>query len=230
LIAAKERKIKSVAIIVGAGKGKRIGLKDKAFLLLNKKPILFYSISPFEKSNSINEIILAVRKNRINSAEHLIDKYKFRKVRRIISGGRTRQSSAYNALKIVDNPSYILIHDAVRPLVSRKLIERALIAAKRFGAAIPAIQCKARNKEAGRKFIEKSSGRMMLAQTPQAFRYEIIKKAYENAVKNKLHTKDDASLVEKLNQKVKIVKGNSRNIKITYPADIKRAEKLLKHS
>lgn len=171
-----------------------------------------------------------VRKNKINAAKYFIKKYKLKKVRRIISGGAKRQDSVYNALKGIRSADYILVHDIARPLVSRKLIETVLNAAKKFGAAIPAIPSQDAVK-AGKRFVRKTleKSAVQLAQTPQAFKYKILKKAYESARKNQFYGNDDASLVEKVKQKVRIIKGDPTNIKITFPADLKIAEEFLKH-
>ncbi len=230
----------NVAIIVGAGKGRRIGYKDKSFLLLKKKPILLRSILPFEKSSCIDKIILVVRKNKINLAERMVKEYKFRKIWGIIPGGRGRQDSVYNALKKIDKlwkkdkleadeTGYILVHDAARPLVKEQLILRVLNAAKKFGAAIPAVPLRDTVK-AGGKFVEKTIRRdtLWLVQTPQAFEYKILKKAYGLAMKKRkrFYATDDALLVENIGCKIKVIQGDSKNIKITFPSDLAVADAL----
>lgn len=224
-----KEKMQNVAIIVGAGKGKRIGNKDKAFLQCNKKPILVYSILPFEKSKLINEIILVTRRSKINSAKKIINKFGFRKIRKIVAGGRIRQDSVYNALKKVDKADYILVHDVARPLISKQLIERCVKAAEKFGAAIPAVLSRDTIK-IGNKFVERTPERsnLWLVQTPQVFKYNILKKAYDAARKDKFYRTDDASLVERLGYKIKIVPAYFENIKITVPTDLIVAEVLLK--
>ncbi|MBI4812770.1 2-C-methyl-D-erythritol 4-phosphate cytidylyltransferase [Candidatus Falkowbacteria bacterium] len=218
----------NVAIIVGAGKGKRIGLKDKAFLIINRETLLVHAISPFEKCGSIKEIILVVRKNRINSARRLINKCQFKKVKKIITGGKTRQDSVYNALQKIEEADYVLIHDAARPAVTEQLIENCLENAQKFGAAVPAIPPRDTVKQ-GSKFVQKTLPRnnLWLAQTPQAFRYEILKGAHESARKNNFYGTDDASLVERMGRKIKIVPGLYENIKITTPVDINIGKRLL---
>jgi len=224
-----ENKTKNIAIIVGAGKGKRIGLKDKAFLMLDKKPVLVHSILPFENSDLIDDIILVVSENRIDSAKDIINEYGLKKAKKIIAGGKERQDSVYNALKSIETADYVLVHDAARPLVTGKLIENVLKAAKKFQSAIPSIPLKDTVKQ-GRDFIEKTMERdkLWLVQTPQAFKYEILKEAYESAMKNNFYSTDDAALVEKLSYRIKIVDGSFDNIKITVPVDLIIAETLLK--
>lgn len=222
-------KAKNIAIIVGAGKGKRMGNEDKIFLNINKKPILAHTISPFEKCNSIDDIILVVRENNINLTKNIIHRYKFKKVKKIISGGKERQDSVYNALQKIDKCNYILIHDAARPLIKKQLIKEVLYAAKKYGAAIPAVPLKDTIKT-GDKFVEKTLERdtLHLVHTPQAFKYEILKEAYEFAKETKYYGTDDASLVERLGYKIKIVPSYFENIKITVPNDLVIAETLLK--
>lgn len=224
--------MRNIAIIVGAGTGKRMGFKNKAFLLINKKPILAYSVFPFEKSNSVDEIILVVRKNKIDSAKKIVQEYGFKKIKKIISGGLERQDSVYNALEEIIKADYVLVHDITRPLVTEQLIENVIKATRESGAAIPAIPLKDTIKmgKSGDGFVEKTLKRDNLwsVQTPQAFRYEILKKAYKIAMSDKFYGTDDASLVERLSYRVKIIPGYFENIKITVPSDLIIAEVLLK--
>ena len=219
----------NITIIVGAGEGKRIGNKDKTFLVIDEKPLLAHSILPFEKCNLIDEIILVVKKDKIEHAKKLIDEYKFKKVQKIISGGKTRQDSVYNGLSKIKNTDVILVHDIARPFITENLIKDCIKNAKKFGAVIPAISIKDTVK-IGNKFVKKTICRnnLFLIQTPQVFKYKILKEAYESAKKSKFYGTDDASLVEKLGHKIKLISGSPKNMKITIPEDIIIAENLLK--
>lgn len=219
----------ATAIILGAGKGERMGEKDKAFLLLDKKPLLIYSMLEFEKSNLIEEIVLVLRKDKIDSAKKIITNYKFKKVKKIISGGTSRQDSAYNGLNAVENKKIILIHDVARPLINQDIIKNCIENAQKFGATIPVIPIKDTIKK-GKDFIEGTLNRekLNLAQTPQVFEYKILKKAHDFAKEKKFFGTDDASLVEKLGHKIKMINGAQSNIKITTPEDIIIAESLLR--
>lgn len=225
----KLHKSLNVAIIVGAGKGERIGNKDKTFLSLNGKPVLVHSLLPFEKSSLINEVILVVRRDKIDYVKRVVHKYKFKKIKKIISGGKTRQDSVYNGLYKIKNADIVLVHDAVRPLVDEEIIKDAIYNAEKFGAAIPAVPIRETVKK-GDKYIKKTIDRksLNLAQTPQTFKYEILKKAYKSAKKSKFHGTDDASLVEKLGYRIRIIPGSPKNIKITVNEDIIIAKSLLK--
>lgn len=221
--------MKNIAVIVGAGKGKRMGSKDKAFLDFNRKPVLLYSITPFELSPLVDEIILVVGNNKVKAAENLIKKYRVKKVTGVITGGKERQDSVHNALKIIKNANLVLVHDVARPFIDTRLIKTCVIAAKKFKAAIPAVLSRDTVKR-GNSFVEKTIPRnnLWLIQTPQVFDFSILKKAYDTAIKKKFCGTDDASLVERLGYKIKIVQGYSDNIKITFSSDLIIAEALLK--
>lgn len=222
-------KMKNVAIIVGAGKGKRMGLKDKTFLKLNKKPILFHTVLPFERSLVVDEIILVVGKDRIEKTKRIIKSHGFKKIKKIVPGGKERQDSVYNAIKIIDNSDYILVQDMARPLVNINLIDKCIRGAKENGSAIPAVLSKDTVK-IGQEFVQRTIPRenIWMIQTPQVFRFNILKDAYEKAKKDKFYGTDDSSLVERIGKRVKIIPSFYENIKITVPADILIAEKLIK--
>ncbi len=218
--------MKNVAILTGAGKGKRMGNKDKSFLLLKGKPVLFYSILAFEKCSLIDEIILAVQKNKIIQAEKLVLQNKFKKVKKIVSGGNNRQESILNCFKKIKKANIVLVHDVARPLVSKKIIEQVIKQTEKYKAVIPAISVKDTIKK-GDKFVEKTIDRekLNLVQTPQSFKFNILKKAYQEA-KNFKGT-DDAYLVEKIGYKVKIIPGSLENIKITFKEDLTFIKKII---
>lgn len=219
----------NIAIIVAAGRGRRMGFKNKAFLMLRDKPVLYYSVLPFEKSDLVDEIILAVSKEKVNSAKKIVDKYGFKKVKKVVAGGYERQDSVHNALESIAEAGYVLIHDAARPLVSEELIQDVMKAAQKFGAAVPACPV-ADTIKRGKKFVEETLAResLWIVQTPQAFTYEMVKKAYETARRNRYCGTDDSSLIERFGYEIKIVEGYPENIKITTPSDLIISEALLK--
>ena len=229
MISAKgNKRKKNIAILVGAGEGKRMGGKDKPFLVLAEKPLLVHTILPFEESKLCDEIILVVRKNKISDCKKIVKEYKFKKVKKIISGGATRQGSVAKGLHAIKKAGMVLVHDTARPLISKNIIESCIKSAKKSGATIPVIPVKETVKE-GKRFIKGTIDRngLRLAQTPQVFKYEILKEAYESAKKSKFEGTDDSSLVEKLGYKVKMVSGSSKNIKITVPDDLIIAKSLI---
>ncbi|MDD5772474.1 MAG: 2-C-methyl-D-erythritol 4-phosphate cytidylyltransferase [bacterium] len=215
-------------IIPSAGLGKRIGFK-KQYYLLNKKPILAYTLSIFQNSPLISEIILAVPKDDIKfSKNNIVIKYKFNKVKKIVAGGKTRQISVSNGLNVCDPKSeYILVHDAVRPFFDKMLLPELIKEVKKYKAVVTAVPARDTIKIASPdKIIIKTPPRkdIYLAQTPQIFSHELIKKAYQKAFKEKFAGTDDSNLVERTGKKVKIFIGNEENIKITTLNDLEIAE------
>ncbi len=211
----------NIAILVGAGSGERMGFKEKAFLSINGIPTLIRSVLPFVKSRFVDRIIIVVKENKIGLAKSIIKKYKLGKIQKIIKGGTERQDSVYNALKTIKEANYILVHDIARPLVTTQLINSCIKCAIKYGAAIPAIQVRDTIK-IGSGFVQKTLDRKSLwaVQTPQVFKYGILKRAYKKAGQDKFYGTDDASLVERLGQKIKIVPGDPKNIKVTLLSDL----------
>ena len=220
------------AIIVAGGSGKRFNSEiPKQFLKLKDEPILAYSIEKFEKSKLIDEVILVVPGQFIGFCQkNIIAKYCFRKITQIISGGTTRQASAYNGLqKVSKKCNLVLVHDGVRPLVESKEIETVIKLAQKFKAAILAVPVKETVKLVNNNMIVKTEDRkkFYLAQTPQVFEKTLLSKAFEKAKKDKFVGTDCSSLVERLGVKVRILEGSERNIKITTAEDFKLAEILM---
>jgi len=223
-------RMKTTAIVVAAGKGVRFKSKEKKpFAKLRGKPILAYALAVLQDSPLIDDIILAVDRSLIKKAEELVRRYRINKVKHIVAGGRIRSESVKNGLRyIADNTSLILIHDGVRPFVSKDLFKKLIAAARRFGAAISAVPVKATVKlSKDGSFVSYTPQRRYLweAQTPQVFKKELIEKAYKKIGPDKLFT-DDAVLAELVGGRVKIVKGDYKNIKITTVEDLKIAEAL----
>ncbi len=229
--------MKTAAIVVCAGIGKRLNLKNNAkpFLPICGKPILARTLMALEKSSHIDGIIVVANKRFIKKASELIMKFGLKKISAIACGGKNRSESVYNGLNIIGKDiDIVLIHDGARPFLSGALIKDCVKAAEKFGAAVAAVPVESTVKEADKKlFVKKTLDRNIIwaIQTPQVFKREIIMTAYKKAVKNKesfAKFTDDAMLVERLGKKVKIVMGDFENIKITRPADLKIAESFLK--
>ncbi|MBW2559104.1 MAG: 2-C-methyl-D-erythritol 4-phosphate cytidylyltransferase [Deltaproteobacteria bacterium] len=226
--------VQSVAIIVAGGSGKRMSYHiPKQYLLLDGIPILGRTLIKFEKASSVGRIVLVVPKDDMDYVrDEITDKYRIFKVKHIQAGGETRQDSVRNGLEMVDDrDDVIVIHDGVRPFLSEKLIDLSIQEAARSGAVIPVIPLKNTVKivdEDG--IIRETPGRhnLRLAQTPQAFKREIILEAYKSAYKEGFYGTDDASLVECMGGSVKTIPGSHDNIKITTPEDLALGELLLK--
>jgi 2-C-methyl-D-erythritol 4-phosphate cytidylyltransferase len=221
------------AIIPAAGCGKRMRSKtSKPFIRLCGKEIICYCLEQLEDTPLISEVIIAADERHISRLRRLIKKRGFAKVRDIIKGGSTRYGSVRNALKR-SNPEadILLVHDCARPMAGRDLIEKTIKAAMKYDCAIAAVKVKPTIKlsDSGGGFISRTLDRDILweAQTPQAFKAYILKQAYKQAGGSKGVFTDDAGVVERAGNKVKIVLGGYRNIKITTPEDMIIAKALL---
>jgi 2-C-methyl-D-erythritol 4-phosphate cytidylyltransferase/2-C-methyl-D-erythritol 2,4-cyclodiphosphate synthase len=228
--------MKTVAIIPAGGAGKR--LKNhvaKQYLLLNHVPILVHTLKIFQKSKAIDDIILVLPPDDlVLLRQELIDKYELTKVTAIVAGGKERQDSVRNGLAAIDSSKcdLILVHDAVRPFVTEKMIRQVAAAAKATGAASVGVKAKDTIKEARKNNVVTVTiprQGLWLTQTPQAFKFEIFKKAYKKAYNEKFYGTDDASLVERMGIKVKMIAGSYDNIKITTPEDLVIARALQKN-
>lgn len=222
--------MKTVAIVPGAGSGRRLGGRvKKPFVLLGRKPLAAHALRALDASSAIDGIIVASEKSSLARFRKLIKKAGIRKVIGVIAGGRTRFESIRNCLAHVDDSfDIVLIHDAARPFIDEALIRGSIALCKKAGACIVAVPETDTVKLAGRDlFIKRTLDRTKIfrAQTPQVFRRDIIKKAYARS--GCAAATDDAGLVETLGVKVKIFEGSYRNIKITTGEDLKMAETLL---
>lgn len=222
-----------VAIVVAAGKGKRMGRKyNKQYILLHEKPIIVHTLEVFEKSQYVDDIVLVVGQDEIGFVkEEVIKKYALRKVSKVVSGGKERQDSVYQGiLAIKENCGIVLIHDGARPFVQERMIEETITIAKKQGAAIVAVPVKDTIKKVniqGEVIETLDRKELWQVQTPQTFQYHLIKKAYENLQRKDMLVTDDGMAVEVLGHPVKIVEGSYDNIKITTPEDLMIAERIL---
>ena len=232
----KSVKIKITAIVPSAGKGTRFKSKErKPFANLKGKPILSHALKAFQSSPLIEDIILVIDEPFRKVAERLVKRYGITKVRHIVEGGKTRSDSVRKGLRWVNkDASFILIHDGVRPFVSKEVIKKTIAAAIKFGASVSAVPVKATIKIAGRDDLVKYTPdrkKLWEVQTPQVFKKNLIEKAYRRVkgqgARGKGCFTDDAAVLENIGAKVKIVRGDYSNIKITTAEDIKIAEALL---
>lgn len=224
---------KVITIIVAGGKGKRIGANiSKQFLHLNGKPILAHTLKVFEDCNSIDSIIVVSHPDDIDFCQqNIIKNFGFKKVIKVVKGGKERQDSVRNGLNAApESYGITVIHDAVRPFVSQSIIENSIRTAKRTGASVVCVPVKDTIKEASDGYVKKTlqRERLYLVQTPQTFKMDIIKEAHKRALEKGIKATDDSSLVEMLGIKVKIVEGSYENIKITTPEDLIIGEAILK--
>jgi 2-C-methyl-D-erythritol 4-phosphate cytidylyltransferase/2-C-methyl-D-erythritol 2,4-cyclodiphosphate synthase len=227
---------KTAAIIPAAGIGKRMGLSmPKQCYELDGKPILAHTLQRIGQADSIGSIILVVPADHKDWAERLVQEYQLTKVTQVIAGGEHRQDSVQAGLAALpDNIELVLVHDGVRPFVEVPVIENCLAEAQRSGAAMVAVPVKDTLKAVSSdKIIEQTVDRsgVWQAQTPQAAKVSLLKKAYEEAAKQKdFIATDEAALLERINIPVKVVEGSEKNIKITGPEDLILAKAILMES
>lgn len=226
--------MKSTAIVLAAGQGKRMNSKvQKQFLLIKGKPVLYYSLSCFQNSREIEEIIVVTGKDSINFCkQEIIEAYGFSKVKAVIAGGRERYDSVYAGLCACEDSDYVFIHDGARPFLTEDMIRRGKEAVLASGACVIGIPSKDTIKIADENGMVASTPSRSLVwniQTPQIFSYTAIREAYERArQQNMADITDDAMVMERFgNMKIKLVEGSYENIKITTPEDILVAEKIL---
>ena len=226
--------MKVIALIPAAGMGKRMGAGiNKQYLLLQGKPIVAHTVSVFENASCIDDIYLVIPAQEIPYCrEEVLAPHGFAKVRGIVPGGAERQNSVLNGLRAmgdVGDDDVVLIHDGVRPFLPLHVLEKAVAAAAAHDGALVAVPVKDTVKLVSAGIITETPPRerLWLAQTPQAFRYGVIRAAHEIAEAEGFLGTDDAMLVERLGKDVHIVLGDYRNMKITTPEDLLIAEAFL---
>lgn len=226
--------MKVIALIPAAGMGRRMAAGiNKQYLLLGGKPIVAHTVSIFQEMEGVDEVYLVIPAEEIPYCrEQVVERYGLTKVRSIVPGGAERQHSVLNGLRALEDVSdddVILIHDGVRPFIPVRVIEEAVAVARKHDGALVAVPAKDTIKLVAEGVVTETPPRerLWLAQTPQAFRYGIIRQAHESAASADYLGTDDASLVERLGLKVHVVQGDYRNIKITTPEDMQLAEAFL---
>jgi 2-C-methyl-D-erythritol 4-phosphate cytidylyltransferase len=210
------------AIIPAAGRGERLNSKvPKPLVRINSKPILAYTLEALAGNKFISRIIIAVSEENREAFNLALGKFRLPKIISLVSGGRTRQESVAHCLKELGRDTgFVLVHDAARPFLSERLVADCLKEVKRSGAVVCGLPARATMKKVKSGWAKETLKREDIweIQTPQVFRKDILLKAYAK-FKN-ISATDDASLVERLGVKVKVIKGSYYNIKITTPEDL----------
>lgn len=232
-------KKKTAAVVLAAGQGRRMhSAVAKQFLLLNGKPLIYYSLKAFEESG-VDTIVLVTGQEEIRYCrEEIAEKYGFSRIEQIVSGGKERYHSVYSGLTALSGcfpeDGIVLIHDGARPMVSRDLIKRTVEAAGEYGACAAAVPVKDTIKVAdpeGFAALTPDRSTLWQIQTPQTFTYGLILGAYRKLLSNERFQKgvtDDAMVVEVMSSvRVKLVEGSYENIKVTTPEDLLIAERFL---
>ena len=220
-------------IIVAGGKGERMGPDvDKAFLSLGAKPVLVYSLLAFEKCPDVDEVVLVVRKERVEAARCAVQMFGCKKVIKIISGGNQRQQSVANGLaEISEEAEVVAVHDGARPCVTLGLISETIKSARQYGSGVAAVKITDTVKEVDKGMIISQTidrTKLWRVQTPQAFKVALLRKAFAMVKKKKIKITDEASSVELICDNVRMVQSSSSNIKITSPDDLMLAAALMR--
>jgi len=218
---------KAAAIIVAAGRGERMGGKNKMFAPLAGKPVLAWVVDTFQKCNLIDRVVIVLAGDDLEKGKELAKKQGWSKVTDICPGGEERQASVAAGLGKLEGCRWVVIHDGARPLVTESLIKNGIEVARDCGAAVAAVPVTDTIKLVDHEgFVMGTPPRKSLwaVQTPQVFHFDIITEAHQKA---EAMVTDDASLVEMLGYKVKLFMGSYDNIKITTQSDLALAEILV---
>ena len=222
-----------VLIIPAAGAGSRMQRNTpKPFLQLGNGTILEQTIRRFLPLKGLQQVLIATSESFLGKAEHILEEMLPPQVKgHCLEGGETRQESIYNALQDVVGTDLVIVHDAVRPFVKLKHIQHCCATAEQYGGAVLGVPAKDTIKRIDeQQKIRETPSRKFLwqTQTPQVFQTDLLVRAYKQAIEDGFTGTDDASLVERLGETVKMVKGDRSNFKITYPLDLELAELLIK--
>jgi 2-C-methyl-D-erythritol 4-phosphate cytidylyltransferase len=222
----------NIAIIAAAGAGTRMASdRPKQFLLLAGTPVIFHTLKVFEQCDSIDEVIVVLPAEESAGFLSLAGKFGVRKLARVVPGGVTRADSVKRGLLAIRSATaeIVAVHDGVRPFVTVEEIDATVAAAKADGAAILVAPVTDTIKQVADEAVVKTLDRGVLrrALTPQCFRYELLREAYNHADVNDPSLTDESALVEQLGKRVNIVEGSTRNIKITTAEDLAIAEAIL---
>lgn len=222
--------MKYTAIVLAAGQGKRMLVgRNKQFLMIQGKPLIIHTLSVFGQDEWCEEIILVTNSQERVQMERLMAEYPMDKEVRLVNGGAERQDSVFEGLSSLQNQSIpVFIHDGARPFVSQTLLHELAVTATEKKAALLAVPVTDTVKQKlPQRLNTLDRSTLWAAQTPQAFSFSVIYEAHEEAKKSGYYGTDDASLVERMNKEVSIVKGSYDNIKLTTPEDLHKAEAYL---
>lgn len=222
------------AIIPAAGIGTRMkSSSPKQFIPLGDGSVLIHTLGRFAACSRVPTACVSLREADMPLFRRELEQRGLSDFARLVPGGAHRQESVYNGLKALDSGTdIVVVHDGVRPFVEPAMIEAVIDAAAEKGSAIVALPCVDTVKQVERQRVVATLPRekIVMVQTPQAFRYDILKEAFERAHADQYHATDESCLVERLGYPVAVLLGSERNIKITKPADLLLAELFVQQS
>lgn len=222
--------LKAYAIIVAAGKGSRSGLNmPKQFFEVDGKPVLSYTIDKFRHTSIFNKIITVLPEENYDYWSAYTRNFYSDENVLFIKGGSTRTISVYNALSTLDYANendIVCIHDGVRPFVTDEIIHDSISTAKKYGSALTAVPITDTVKYVENNTVKKTLDRnnIFAAQTPQTFKFGIIRNAYEKAISKSMEFTDDCSVAEYAGVNITVINGSKKNIKLTLPEDFERLQ------
>lgn len=222
--------MRTIAVIPAGGQGKRFGDSvPKQYQKIHGKELIAYTLDIFQKCSLIDEIAVAAQPEYFEMLEEIAEKYQFDKLRHIVNGGKERQDSVFNAISSINAGSedLVAVHDAARPLLSQEILTEAIKQANEFQSVLVCINARdtlLKGNDFVNSFLDRNE--VYYAQTPQIFRYDILRKSLEEAYKTHFYGTDESMLVTRAGYKVKIVEGSVLNFKITTRPDFELFEKL----
>lgn len=222
--------MKVTAVIVAGGKGTRMGGgRNKVFLTILEREVLYYTISAFENNNNISDVVIVTGKQDIPACKKLVNRYRFKKISSIVSGGNTRQRSVMKGIAVAGG-DIVIIHDGARALITSNEIDKSIEGCIKYGASAAGVKCKDTLKRASDSFISSTIDRetTYLIQTPQTFYLSEIKEMHEKAAEEGFEATDDCMIAEHYGKRIKISEGSYENIKLTTPEDMIIGERILK--
>ncbi|TDL30574.1 2-C-methyl-D-erythritol 4-phosphate cytidylyltransferase [Jeotgalibacillus sp. S-D1] len=217
-------------VIPAAGQGKRMGAdRNKLLLEVDGTPIIVHTLNVFEQDHQCRGILLAIHPDDRAQLEQLLKKHHITKVTSMVDGGKERQQSVHHALQHAKEP-IVLVHDGARPFIQLTTVQKLVLKAHDTGAAIAAVPVKDTIKKVLNGVVDQTIERSSLwsIQTPQAFRFSLLMKAYDEAQRTGFAGTDDASLVEQLGENIQVVEADYDNIKLTTKEDLVFAEAIMR--
>ncbi len=225
--------MKVTAIIPSGGSGSRfLSSIPKQYIKVLGKELIVYTLEIFQNCSLVDNIVIAAQKNYFDILNNIKQNYNLNKISKIVEGGDERQYSVYNAFNslTLHDDDLVIVHDAARPLISDKLLCNAIVFAKSLGSVVVALKAKDTLLKGingkVKSYIDRKN--IYYAQTPQIFKYKILKKAFENANKTKFLATDESMLVKNINVDVNIFEGETTNFKITTTADLELFKKIIR--